>query len=150
MVPKFFPVPPLAPASPRLPFAPACRPCWPALTVIFAVPVPPVLSLPCRSPRQSPVVPYNLGQVPVFLEVTVVANHGTNYLPLLALVKNISLLNPSLDPACTEGGGGVTPCLKFQNTTEVSTLVVLKASLLYQQLYGQITFTNTLWKATSV
>ena len=30
--------------------------------------------------------------------------HFCAYFPLLALVKNISLMNPSLDPLCTGGG----------------------------------------------
>ena len=31
--------------------------------------------------------------------------HFSAFSPLLAFVKNVSLLNPSLDPACTGGGG---------------------------------------------
>ena len=33
--------------------------------------------------------------------------HFSASLPLLALVKNVSLLHPSLDPACTGGGGSL-------------------------------------------
>ena len=32
--------------------------------------------------------------------------HFSAYLPLITLVNNISLSNPSLDPACAGGGGG--------------------------------------------
>ena len=33
--------------------------------------------------------------------------HFSASLPLLAFVKNLSLLNPSLDPTCTGGGGSL-------------------------------------------
>ena len=77
-VPRY-PSPPARAGLSRSPFSPACRPCWPTLSVPVVVPIPvsPVLTPPCCSPRQSPVVPYNLGQVAVFLKVTVVSNQGT-------------------------------------------------------------------------
>ena len=81
-VPRFL-CPPARACLARSPFAPVCRPRCPVLTVIIAVPVPvpvpPVLSPPCCSPRQSPVVPYNLVQVAVFLKVTVAVSHGTMF-----------------------------------------------------------------------
>ena len=55
-------------------------------------------------------------------------------LPLLALVKNVSIMNPSLYPLCSEGG--FTLWLNCQGTVEASTLVGADASLLSQQQYG--------------
>ena len=40
--------------------------------------------------------------------------------PLLALARNVSLINPSLDPACA-GGEGFTPWLTRKGTVEAST-----------------------------
>ena len=57
-------------------------------------------------------------------------------LPLLAFVKNVSLLNPSLDPACT--GGGFTPWLTRQGSVEASTRRGADSALLAQQLYGRL------------
>ena len=61
--------------------------------------------------------------------------HFSASLPLLSLVKNISLLNPSLDPACT---GGFTPWLTRKGMVEVSTRWDVDASLLAQQLDGRL------------
>ena len=71
--------------------------------VSVPVPVPPVLSPPCRSPRQSPVVTYNLGQVAVFLEVTVVASHGTNDSYLKTKLKNSDTIPDELPVRKTIG-----------------------------------------------
>ena len=57
-------------------------------------------------------------------------------LPLLAFVKNASLLNPSLYPACT--GGEFTPWLTRQGSVEASTRGGADASLLAQQLDGRL------------
>ena len=54
--------------------------------------------------------------------------------PLLAFIKNVSLLNPSLDPVCT--GGGFTPWLTCQGSVEASTSGGADATLLAQQLAG--------------
>ena len=45
--------------------------------------------------------------------------HFSASFPLLTLAKNVSLMNPSLDPACAVWG--FTPCLTRQGTVEAST-----------------------------
>ena len=52
--------------------------------------------------------------LPSFLGVFGGSAHFSASLPLLALVKNVSLVNPYLDPACA--GGGFT-LLIFPNTS---------------------------------
>ena len=61
--------------------------------------------------------------------------HFSASLPLLAFVKNVSLLNPSLGPACT--GGVFTPCLTRQVLVKASTHGGADASLLAQQTIEQ-------------
>ena len=56
--------------------------------------------------------------------------HFSASLPLLALVKNFCIWNPSLEPACA--GGGFTPWLTRQGTVEASTRGGVDASLLAQ------------------
>ena len=76
--------------------------------------------------------------VPSVLQASIWGRGGdfSASLPLLALVKNISLVNPSLDPACT--GGGFTPWLACQGMVEASTHGSADASLLAQQLDGRL------------
>ena len=47
-------------------------------------------------------------------------DHFGASLPLLELVKTVSLWNPYLDPAC-DGGGGFSPWMTRQNMTELAT-----------------------------
>ena len=65
-------------------------------------------------------------------------NHFSASLPLLAFVKSVSLMKPSLDPEFT-GGGGVMPKLTRQGSVEASTRGGSNASLLAQQLDGRLT-----------
>ena len=58
--------------------------------------------------------------------------HFSASLPLLAFVKNVSLLNPSLDSACT--GGGFTTWLNCKGSVEASTCGGADASLIEQHL----------------
>ena len=69
-------------------------------------------------------------------------------LPLLAFVKNVSLLNPSLDPACT--GGGFTPWLTRQGLVEASTHGGADASLLSKQLDRVLSLVDSLRTAARV
>ena len=62
--------------------------------------------------------------------------HFSASLALLALVKNVSLMNPSLDKACAKGG--FTPWLTRQGMVEASTRGGADASLLAQQLDGRL------------
>ena len=66
-------------------------------------------------------------------------------LSLFVFVKNVSLLNPSLDPACTGEGGGLTPYLTRQGLVEASTRGVTDASLLVHQLDGLLASADSLW-----
>ena len=99
-VPRFPCPPPAHACLAGLPCTHACCPCWPDRSVPVSVLVPffPVLSPPCRSPRQSPVVPYNLGQVAVFLKVTVVASYGTIQMNLFRRKGNPLLVPPPTEP----------------------------------------------------
>ena len=74
--------------------------------------------------------------------------HFSASLPLLALVKNVSLMNPSLDPACAVGG--FTPWLTRQGTVEASTRGGADASLLAQQLDGRLASADSLRTAARV
>ena len=74
--------------------------------------------------------------------------HFSASLPLLMFVKNVSLLNPSLDPACT--GGGFTPWLTRHGSVEVSTHGGADASLLAQQLDGRLALADSLRMATRI
>ena len=74
--------------------------------------------------------------------------HFSASLPLLAFVKNVSLLNPSLDPACTRGG--FTPWLTRQGLVEASTRGCADASLLVQQLDGRLALADSLRMATRI
>ena len=58
--------------------------------------------------------------------------HFSAFFPLLASVKNVSLLNPSLEPDCN--GGGFTPWMIRQGMVEVSTRGGEDAYLLAQHL----------------
>ena len=60
-------------------------------------------------------------------------------LPLLAHVRNVSWVNPDLDPACTGGGGGgpgFTPWMTRQGAVDAPTHGGADASLLAHQLDG--------------
>ena len=74
--------------------------------------------------------------------------HFSASLPLLALVKNVLLMNPSLDPACA--GGGFTLWLTRQGTVEASTRGGADASLLAQQLDGRLASADSLQTAARV
>ena len=60
----------------------------------------------------------------------------------------MSLLNSSLDPACT--GGGVTPWLTRQGLVEASTRGGADASLLAQQLDGRLASADSLRMAARI
>ena len=74
--------------------------------------------------------------------------HFSASLPLLALIKNVSLRNTSLDPECA--GEGFTPWLTQQGTVEVSTRGGADASLLAQQLDGRLDLVDSLRTAAQV
>ena len=74
--------------------------------------------------------------------------HFSASLPLLAFVKNVSLLNPSLYPACT--GGGFMPWLTRQGSVEASTRGGADASLLAQQLDGRLVSADSLRMAARI
>ena len=77
--------------------------------------------------------------------------HFSASLPLLSLVNNVSLMNPSLYPACAGGGGGgFTPWLTRQGTVEASTPGGADTSLLTQQLDGRLALADSLWTAAQV
>ena len=61
---------------------------------------------------------------------------------MLAFVKNVSLLNPSLDPFLTVEG--FTPWLMLQGEVEASTCEGADASLLAQYLYGRLASADSL------
>ena len=69
-------------------------------------------------------------------------------LPLLVFVKNASLLNPSLDPACT--GGGFRPWLTLKVSVLESTRGDTDASALVQQLDGRLASVDSLSMAVRV
>ena len=69
-------------------------------------------------------------------------------LPLLVFVKNVNLLNRSLNPACT--GGWFTPWLTRQGLVEASTHGGSDASLLAQQLDGCLALADSLRMAARV
>ena len=75
--------------------------------------------------------------------------HFIASLPLLALVKNVSLVRPSLDPEYSMGGG-FTLWLTHQGTVEASTRGVADASLLAQQLDGHLALADSLRTAARV
>ena len=75
--------------------------------------------------------------------------HFSASLPLLAFVKKVSLMNPSLDPACT-GVGGFTPWLTLQVSVKVSTCGGADAYLLAQQLDGRLASADSLQIFTRV
>ena len=54
----------------------------------------------------------------------------------MVFVKNVSLLNPYLYPACAEGG--FTTWLAIQGMVEASTYLGLDASLMAQKLDGRL------------
>ena len=72
--------------------------------------------------------------------------HFSASLPLLAFINNVSLLNPSLDPACA--GEGVTPWMNRQDTFEASTRGGADASLLEQNMDSRLASTDSLRTAT--
>ena len=74
--------------------------------------------------------------------------HFRASLPLLVFAKNVSLLNPSLDPACT--GGGFTSWLTRQGSVEASTRGGADASLLAQQLDGPLASAESLRMAARI
>ena len=69
-------------------------------------------------------------------------DHFSGSLPLLVFVKNLSLLNPSLDPEYT--GGGFTPWLTRQGSVKASTRGGADASVLAQQLDGRLASADSL------
>ena len=68
--------------------------------------------------------------------------HLSAFLPLLVFVKNVSLLNPSLEPTCS--GGGFTPWITRQGTVKASTPGGAYASLLAKHLDGRLASANSL------
>ena len=74
--------------------------------------------------------------------------HFSASLPLLTLVENVSLLKPSLYPACN--GGGFTPWMTWQGTVDASTRRGTDASLLSQQLDGRLVLADSLRTAAQV
>ena len=74
--------------------------------------------------------------------------HSSAPLPLLDFVRNVSLMNPSLNPSCN-GGGGFTPWLTWQGTVKASTRGGSDASLLAQQLDGHLVLAESLQTAAS-
>ena len=76
------------------------------------------------------------------------STHFSASLPLLALVKNVSLVNPYLDLACA--GGGFTLWLNRQGMVEVSICGGADASLLAQQLDGHLVLADSLQTAARV
>ena len=64
--------------------------------------------------------------------------------PLIVFVKNVSLLNPSLDPVCT--GGWFTPWLMRQGAVDASTRGGADASILVQQVGGKLNLADSLWR----
>ena len=73
--------------------------------------------------------------------------HLSAYLPPLAFVKSVSLLNPYLDSACT---GGVIPRMTHQGMVKESTHEGADVSLLAQQLDGRLVSERSLWTAPQV
>ena len=69
-------------------------------------------------------------------------------LPLFAFLKNASLMNPSLDLACT--GGGFMPWLTRQGLVEAYTCGGADASLLVQQLDVRLELADCLGMAARV
>ena len=88
--------------------------------------------------------------LPSFYLVFVGRDHFSASLPLLALVKNVSLLNPSLDPDFTGRGGGVTPWTTLQGLFEASTCGGADVFLLAQQLDGCLIPAGSFQVATRV
>ena len=74
--------------------------------------------------------------------------HFSTSLPFLALIKNVSVTNPSLYPACA--GGGFIPWLTWQGTVEAFTCGVADASLLAKQLDGRLALADSLCTAARV
>ena len=74
--------------------------------------------------------------------------HFSAFLPLLVFVKNMSLMNPSLDPAYK--GGGVTPWMEHQGSIKASAHGGAYASLLAQELDGHLALSDPLWMAVRV
>ena len=71
--------------------------------------------------------------------------HFSAPLPLLAFVKNVSLLNPSLDPACA--GGGFTPWMTRQGTAKALTRGGADDYLLAQHLDSRLADADSLLAA---
>ena len=69
-------------------------------------------------------------------------SHFSASIPLLAFVKNMSLLNHSLTPH--EQGGGFMPCMTCHESNEASTCGGADASLLAQQLDGRLSSAESL------
>ena len=74
--------------------------------------------------------------------------HFSASLPLFAFVKNMSLMNPSLDPLCD--GGAFTPLMTLQGTLEASTHGESYASLLAHHMDGQLASVESLQTAAQV
>ena len=68
--------------------------------------------------------------------------HFSDSLPLISLVKNLLLLNPSLYPAYA--GGGFTLWMDWLGTVKASTCGGADASLLYLQLDGRLELVDSL------
>ena len=69
-------------------------------------------------------------------------------LTLISLVRNVLLMNPSLDSACA--GAGFTPWLTWKGTVEASNHGVAGASVLAHQLDRRLTLEDSLWMAARV
>ena len=75
-------------------------------------------------------------------------DHFSASLPLLVFVKNVILMNTSLDPACT--GEGMTPWLTCQGLVDASNRGGTDVSLLMQQLDGHLVLADSLCMAVRV
>ena len=71
--------------------------------------------------------------------------HFSASLPLLAFIKNLSLLKTFLEPSCT--GGGFTPCLTRQGKVEASIHGGADASPLEQHIDRHLASAKSLWTA---
>ena len=83
----------------------------------------------------------NLNQVllrglPFCKRVFWVRENFSDSLPILEFIKNVSLINPSLDPSC--GRGGFTPGMTLHSRFEASTRLGSDDSLLAQHLHCQL------------
>ena len=88
--------------------------------------------------------------LPSFWRVFGGSTHFSASLPLISLVRNVSLMKPSLDSVCTGGGGGFTPWMNCQDMVEASTHGGADASLLSKQLDRVLSLVDSLRTAARV